>query len=77
MSATHALSAAERAELEYLRAFSDKARGIAESPLEGATIEGSARALWEYVSTEAGKHRPWATTNPWETPRVSVGEVPQ
>lgn len=53
-------------ELEYLRAFSERCRNISESPIEGDTIEGSARALWEYVSDEAGKHRPWAKANPWE-----------
>lgn len=62
-------------ELEYLRQFSDKARGIAESPIEGDTIEQSARALWEYVSIEAGKHRPWAKTNPWEAESTAGREA--
>ncbi len=53
-------------ELEYLRAFSKECRNIAESPIEGDTIEGSARALWGYVASEAGKHRPWAKADPWE-----------
>ena len=60
-------------ELEYLRAFSSKARGIAESPIEGDTVERSAMALWEYVSTEAGKHRPWSKTDPWEAPQEGEG----
>lgn len=60
-------------ELEYLREFCKQCRNISESPIEGDTIERSAKALWDYVSTQAGMFRPWSRLDPWESESKDSG----
>lgn len=55
-------------ELVYLREFCERVRSIAESGIEGATVDEVKEHLFDYATTEAGKHRPWAKRDPWAHP---------